>query len=272
MKKNLVIASVVLIVFTMAFVSAGLFKGTGQVVSQEDYCANLSNTECQSDDYCKVSSAKFLWWTIKRCVAIPCEEGGVWDPTLSECVYPGSGDAGGGGAPAPSNCTDSDGGKDYYTKGRVSVGEGDSIGISDDWCPVAGGSFKYVEEYFCEDNEISSEMYECPNGCSDGACIQSSSGAVPNATSTVTYQGVLDMLNSCKYYESGTGTYSCDQICAGENKICIKSELIIFETRSDLNRWITVDGERACDYEMEGLYNHAEAGGAKLECLCCSAP
>ena len=71
-------------------------------------------------------------------------------------------------------CTDSDGGKDYYAKGIVSV---DSQIVHEDscWSPNAGDIIAgpYVIEYFCSNGEIKKDdvAYYCPNGCSNGACL-----------------------------------------------------------------------------------------------------
>lgn len=79
------------------------------------------------------------------------------------------------------SCIDSDimlqypDGKNYYVKGKVtgleSIG-GISIERSD-YCGSVFGSNTLVERY-CNDTWISSESYECPNGCEDGACKEES--------------------------------------------------------------------------------------------------
>lgn len=56
-------------------------------------------------------------------------------------------------------CTDSDDGKNYYVKG--------TIGANTDTCYG-----NYLHEYFCVGSGVSVEEYLCPNGCSNGACIQ----------------------------------------------------------------------------------------------------
>ncbi len=73
-------------------------------------------------------------------------------------------------------CTDSDGGKDYYTKGAVSgLNEAEVLG-EEDYCTDQSGLYylesEYLREYSCEDylNYVY-EDYNCPNGCSDGACL-----------------------------------------------------------------------------------------------------
>ncbi|MCD6477937.1 MAG: discoidin domain-containing protein [Candidatus Aenigmarchaeota archaeon] len=70
-------------------------------------------------------------------------------------------------------CTDSDGGKDYYTKGTVT----DSVyGEYTDYCQDSNGNPVYqsemLTEYFCSLDRVTSEAYSCPNGCKDGACIK----------------------------------------------------------------------------------------------------
>ncbi|OYT35124.1 MAG: hypothetical protein B6U87_00915 [Candidatus Aenigmarchaeota archaeon ex4484_52] len=65
-----------------------------------------------------------------------------------------------------NNCTDSDGGKNYYVKGTLTAKNGEQI---TDYC----SNDYYVKEYFCPTNYdgIDSVDYNCPNGCKDGACI-----------------------------------------------------------------------------------------------------
>jgi hypothetical protein len=65
-------------------------------------------------------------------------------------------------------CTDSDGGKNYYQAGGVTITipYGPSSYASD-FC--AGG---VLTESYCSNSELQTITYECPNGCSNGACIQ----------------------------------------------------------------------------------------------------
>ncbi len=102
-------------------------------------------------------------------------------------------------------CRDTDGGRDYYKKGYVSLQQtlpsgsivllkqktdscdmltdahslgGGSSGVSNTGTVPGGGggsstgTIKKVLEYYCEGNEIKSESRDCPNGCKDGACIK----------------------------------------------------------------------------------------------------
>lgn len=60
-------------------------------------------------------------------------------------------------------CIDSDGGKDYYLKGHTIY---NNEYKTDDICYG-----NYLHESYCKDNSSSQEIYLCPNGCKDGACI-----------------------------------------------------------------------------------------------------
>ncbi len=88
--------------------------------------------------------------------------------------------------PAPKEvctCTDSDGGKDYYTLGSATKeckgpDATSSIVLKKDECayctglapePVTCGA---VVEYYCYNNDIQSETHVCEYGCSNGACIK----------------------------------------------------------------------------------------------------
>ena len=65
-------------------------------------------------------------------------------------------------------CTDTDGGINYYEKGTVYAKPYEEVGLTD-YCQGIGGN--EVTEYYCEDGTWVQEMYLCPNGCEDGACI-----------------------------------------------------------------------------------------------------
>ena len=70
-----------------------------------------------------------------------------------------------------AECTDSDGGKNYYVAGTNNLSSGF---VNSDSC-----SGSQVLEYYCSNNPgsvsslstFSNELYNCPNGCKDGACI-----------------------------------------------------------------------------------------------------
>jgi hypothetical protein len=72
-----------------------------------------------------------------------------------------------------SPCTDTDGGKDYFTKGTVTRG----TTTYTDLCYANMGK---VFEYYCkEDGTSTGEWYACPNGCADnGACKPSTQPSI----------------------------------------------------------------------------------------------
>jgi len=84
-----------------------------------------------------------------------------------------------------SYCNDTDGGKDYFVKGYFELnletgGIVDVHLIFEDLCELdidPNGNPNLLAEFFCPSNiynltEEISENYICPNGCSEGACIQ----------------------------------------------------------------------------------------------------
>lgn len=76
----------------------------------------------------------------------------------------------------PTGCSDTDGGKDYYTKGTCSdtyLGNPRSL---DDDC--SGSS---VVEWYCRTGACTLEFYSCPHGCENGACV-----SAPATTTTTT--------------------------------------------------------------------------------------
>lgn len=67
-------------------------------------------------------------------------------------------------------CTDSDGGKDYYKKGiATGLNTVDLITTRTDEC--VGTTGQELGEFYCYNSYIGSEVYKCPFGCQDGACL-----------------------------------------------------------------------------------------------------
>lgn len=73
-----------------------------------------------------------------------------------------------------ASCIDSDGGKNYYTKGTFSYkgADGFSIGPAEDSC--IGSE---VAEWYCKDSGGYEQIrFLCPNVCKDGACLRPTCG------------------------------------------------------------------------------------------------
>lgn len=79
--------------------------------------------------------------------------------------------------PVPSaECTDSDGGRNYYVKGTTTgLNVYNQMSTITDRCGAVNIGYpqdeRYVHEYSCEGASAVDEDFLCPNGCQDGACI-----------------------------------------------------------------------------------------------------
>jgi hypothetical protein len=110
-------------------------------------------------------------------------------------------------------CTDSDGGRNYYTKGTFTWNNGTTL---NDTCYNANS----LKELQCINNStISDVAYTCPNGCFDGACNTTcSEGTLNYACSTVTNSKYCvngTLINSCSYCgcDSGLTCNTTSQTC-----------------------------------------------------------
>jgi hypothetical protein len=104
----------------------------------------------------------------------------------------------------PPSCTDSDGGLNYYVKGIAN----DSTG--NNWIDVCMGGANTLYEGNCATNgSIIVQSYTCPNGCSNGACMNTPSctdsdgGINENITGTVS-----------EYYPQTGYTYNSTDFCS----------------------------------------------------------
>ncbi|MFO8016687.1 MAG: hypothetical protein R6U32_06280 [Candidatus Woesearchaeota archaeon] len=120
-------------------------------------------------------------------------------------------------------CTDSDNGKDYYTKGTIdSTGaDGKPFTNTDRCMPSDAELFPgMLEENYCRfDGMAEVEFYDCPNGCKDGACILDST-AQPVEETEEEVKCVFDNSGSrqrCYSDEGGcSGIESCKVKVTGE--------------------------------------------------------
>ncbi len=103
-----------------------------------------------------------------------------------------------------SDCTDSDGGENYYMKGITNA----SNEVIIDRCCLSMGEGgadcreqgTVLIEGFCLTNDYAEDhMYNCPNGCSDGVCIQNTTPVVNKLcvdTESVTSNDVRGILSN----------------------------------------------------------------------------
>ncbi len=113
--------------------------------------------------------------------------------------------------PTPVVCYDSDGGKNYYTAGETCAG-GE---CKDDQCTIkvssdthnhvtsCSGDDCYLFEFACSGSTFWADIYNCPNGCLDGACI-GAPAPTPTATAIPTPVVCYDSDGGRSYYEKGT--------------------------------------------------------------------
>ena len=80
------------------------------------------------------------------------------------------------GKPTSPTCIDSDTGKDYFVKGTIKSWNGTvesydccATSPTDSNCVV---SSNYLAERYCTPSGFMTEIYTCPSGCTDGACIR----------------------------------------------------------------------------------------------------
>ncbi|MBU2503434.1 MAG: hypothetical protein KJ879_00045 [Nanoarchaeota archaeon] len=153
-------------------------------------------------------------------------------------------------------CTDSDGGKDYDVKGTVvdslasvtytdTCTDLETTDASGGWTPTSTGTI--LMEYSCGSTNYQYAPYECPNGCSDGTCLQEKSNLkdCPDFDGSGTVDGNDRDLFNVNYHaylgkfvsaDSGSDRYDLDGdgiigfgdlITFGQNfgKVCAASDL-----------------------------------------------
>lgn len=158
---------------------------------------------------------------------------GFWYECPSGCA--------GGACTSIINCTDSDGGKNYYTYGKIEY-VNNPAGILAEYDVCDG---EYLTERICvdaTDNSKNFVKYKCPNGCEDGVCI-----SIINCTDT---DGGKD------YYVRGitSGIYAHNKGPIVINDYCLCGEDIEpYECKKILEWYCDVDGyvnstESICPY------------------------
>jgi hypothetical protein len=133
----------------------------------------------------------------------------------------------------PAACTDSDGGRNYYTKGTtIDPDTGKSF---TDYCL----SDSILREYFClspssvfPKGSVGQEDYTCPYGCKDGACIREKSITVVspnggekwvfNTPQTIVWNSTgIDKVVIYLWFPDGATCKLADNITASDGKYTI---------------------------------------------------
>lgn len=112
-----------------------------------------------------------------------------------------------GGYAATAKCTDSDGGKNYYTYGYV-------VYNRRDYYDACISSTVLSEKYCTNKNALGTVNFNCPYGCSNGACTSQPIGE----TDTCVFFNYFNHTNYC-YSNKGncTGYGLCTVDVAGTN-------------------------------------------------------
>jgi len=117
-------------------------------------------------------------------------------------------------------CSDSDGGINYYEKGSTTgifIGDSELITVTD----ICSPELNFVKDYYCNDEGyIDDAEFECPNGCVNGACVVYSScilgyredGYYCNAESKMVVQKASDSV--------------CDNNFECESNLCLDSKCV----------------------------------------------
>ncbi|MBN2043368.1 MAG: hypothetical protein JW754_06215 [Candidatus Aenigmarchaeota archaeon] len=118
-------------------------------------------------------------------------------------------------------CTDSDGGKNYYLRGTITTGN-DTF---EDGCGT-GEMAGYVIEYSCEEQENGTHVpsnYECPFGCSEGRCKSSDVCSDTDGGKNFFQKGWIIMEDGIvREDECGTGNldgYVIERHCESESNV-----------------------------------------------------
>jgi hypothetical protein len=134
-------------------------------------------------------------------------------------------------------CNDSDGGKDYFTKGTMRSKYSSDV----DFCI---NSIR-LSEYFCNGDFGSGVGYNCPAGCSNGACIATTNSENSTVSDSIVKTSVCTDSDGGKdYYNSGI----VDSIQGSNSDNCItKNTLLEYFCDGESFSAITYDCLYGCE-------------------------
>ncbi len=204
MKKSLVIliSLSLIVLLSVSFVSASWFGDIWKKITGKTTENDTSGTGCA--DECSIGnkrcSGNYNYQICGNYDSDSCTEWLSADSPASSC--PSSEICVQGDCVSNTYiCDDSDGGKDYNVKGRVTASSPTS---STDVTDLCSDSTKVVE-YFCTNLQQSGETYTCPNGCSNGACVSSSATTTTTANQTTNTATTSNQTTSVSCADSDGG-------------------------------------------------------------------
>ena len=120
--------------------------------------------------------------------------------------------------PAPiTTCTDSDGGNNYYVKGTVTD---KNLIVNTDLCLPTTPAGQQVREYSCGNDSLTNfSYYNCPYGCSNGACLTSNAETAEQVNTPpiqINEGGTAAGNNNCQGCLDGDKCYSIGYRKSGE--------------------------------------------------------
>ena len=199
---------------------------------------NQTNTTCADD--CSFGTRGCSGNYAQICANYDLDDCWEWN-TGTYCTYGCSGGyclTNPGNQTNQTSCTDSDGGKDYYVKGTVTIPSlkmDDSCVLSfwdasrNEWdykdvsfCPANSNNDPQVSredrcligELYCSStSSIPIDNYYCPNGCKDGACLKEAPAVscITNADCSSSYSRFCNEEGSV--CESGTFSECIEGVC-----------------------------------------------------------
>lgn len=111
-------------------------------------------------------------------------------------------------------CTDSDGGNNYYVKGTAYGPNTNSIYNNVDLTDNCYGPNNALTEYYCENGQTTYDYYTCQNGCKDGACLDLTSNC-------------RDLDGGINYYKAGNREiFGGDGVSSSTIEYCIDAYTI----------------------------------------------
>jgi len=161
-----------------------------------------------------------------------------------------------------SECTDSDGGKDYYVEGRTCY----RGTCEDDQCFLDVNNNPSLKERFCAltTTKLSTHYLSCPNGCKDGACIPGEGEIVTQTTCQKLTQDIIDFLNVNPITDCGGSEYNP---VLDVNKDKIISTLDILTVTNKINSLSSSESEEWCGERLS--YDSDPCNGTREVCTGC---
>jgi hypothetical protein len=154
-------------------------------------------------------------------------------------------------------CIDTDGGEDYFTKGTVtSYNSYGVVGPTNDYCDGE----TVLRELSCNGLSVSNDFYNCPNGCDDGVCLDTSIETTSEETDTSIEEIAIYCTDSDgrDYYENG----NVRGIDSNGEQYSLHDNCFDYDPSDDLH-----EGVRVREYICDGDYSTSSVKTCKYGCL-----